>query len=256
MKLLALALLAGFSYVCAHPISGEHGDNDHPDHHISARNTHQEPEDGETARTYDETEGDADSLNDVDLDELVEEHDKCESENHPEEEELTIEGKETHKKLSLKDQQKDHKVGKRSAQWGQGHGHHGHRGIREVQTESTGGSTEEEHEHQRSRRSHEEEDKSELEYHHHHHEPLEHADRRRRDVGSHEEHAHNSDEHDENDPQTTEELQHHQEKRSGHHDFEYGHILVKRDEDNGSHHHENEPSFASDDEQHVDSPFE
>uniref|UniRef100_A0A183FAN6 DDE_Tnp_1_7 domain-containing protein n=1 Tax=Heligmosomoides polygyrus TaxID=6339 RepID=A0A183FAN6_HELPZ len=56
-------------------------------------------------------------LNDVDLDELVEEHDKCESENHPEEEELTIEGKETHKKLSLKDQQKDHKVGKRSAQW-------------------------------------------------------------------------------------------------------------------------------------------
>lgn len=87
---------------------------------------------------------------------------------------------------------------------GQGHGHHGHRGIREVQTESTGGSTEEEHEHQRSRRSHEEEDKSELEYHHHHHEPLEHADRRRRDVGSHEEHAHNSDEHDENDPQTTE----------------------------------------------------
>ncbi|KAK6043757.1 hypothetical protein COOONC_18738, partial [Cooperia oncophora] len=153
----------------------EKGHN-HPDHHISERSAH---ESAEHAHESAEEEGDADSVNEIapdnELQEIMDEP-ECSEDKNKGEEEGTVEENKHHAKLSLKDQQHDHKVGKRSAYGGEAHGHHspgGHHPAREKRSESGGDSAEGNHE-----------DPTDVEDYSsdHEHHDTEHAKRKRRDT--------------------------------------------------------------------------
>ncbi|WKY06772.1 hypothetical protein Q1695_006731 [Nippostrongylus brasiliensis] len=246
MKWLLLVLVVAFSYVCTHPVQREHehGDHDHPDHHLAKRNTDQNAERDEESPASEEAEGDGDPVNnEVDVEETDEEG-TCDEKN-TDEESNTDETK-APKKLSLKDLQSNHKVGKRSVPWG--HGHHSldrHRSTREKRSHSE---IHHHEEHLRSRRSKESENKSEGDS-LYHFDPPEHLDRKRRNVGHHERHH----------PQLLDEVAHPLETPPQDHEAHgIEHMVRKRhtEEEDQHDNHDELPTFESDDVQQVDSPFE
>ncbi|VDL76412.1 unnamed protein product [Nippostrongylus brasiliensis] len=117
MKWLLLVLVVAFSYVCTHPVQREHehGDHDHPDHHLAKRNTDQNAERDEESPASEEAEGDGDPVNnEVDVEEAGEEG-TCDEKN-TDEESNTDETK-APKKLSLKDLQSNHKGATATIHW-------------------------------------------------------------------------------------------------------------------------------------------
>ncbi|KAK6018000.1 hypothetical protein OSTOST_16468 [Ostertagia ostertagi] len=237
MRLIVTAVLLLVSiYVCAYP-SHEHSGHNHPDHHISARNAHDNNESATHTDESEEEEGDVDtvseSIPDNELEEIVA-HDDCVEGHNKNEEEPVVEEHETHAKLSLKDQQRDHKVGKRSAPVFEGHGRHG---VREKRSESEGDPHDEGYIH-----SEEGQDFSESD-HQEHPDNAEHSNRKRRDA----EEDPDLPEHSEHSSHSHEEPHHYEKRSSGHH---RDHIH-KRDVEESA--HEDEPTFASDDVHQVDS---
>ncbi|KAK5986931.1 hypothetical protein GCK32_003455 [Trichostrongylus colubriformis] len=209
--------------------------HNHPDHHITTRSEHDNKESAEQANEYAEEEGDIDSVNETaSADNELEEFPKevgCDEHGNKHEEKPTLEAVQTHAKLSLKDQQGEHKVGKRSASQ-EDHSEHGtdrHHGIREKRSESA----EEDSMHSAEGVDHFEPE---------HEQTMEPSDRKRRNTDE----THNPSDHSSH----SHEEEHHVQKRSlghGRHDH-----IHKRDVDEGSH-NEDEPTFASDDVHQVDS---
>uniref|UniRef100_A0A7I4YQB9 Secreted phosphoprotein 1 n=1 Tax=Haemonchus contortus TaxID=6289 RepID=A0A7I4YQB9_HAECO len=135
--LLAVIILLAFVYTYAYPSYNEHSGHNHPDHHFSKRSADENNESAEHKSSSTEEEGDVDPVNDTtspdnELEEIVEE--ECSEDKSRNEEGTTGEA---HTKLSLKDQQGVHKVGKRNAN-AEGHDHHGEErdGTREKRSQS------------------------------------------------------------------------------------------------------------------------
>ncbi|KAK6752663.1 hypothetical protein RB195_003834 [Necator americanus] len=238
MKLLLIlvSLTTTLLYVRSLPIDGEHGGDHDTDNHLSEKSGEEDPsENHEHHHTNHDAETDTDSVDeetpeDFQLEE-VNEDEKCEekhTEGDDDKEEHVDEETKTHKKMSLKDHaHEDQKIGKRSIRYSD-----------ELY----------ENERLRYRRSREsDEDKSEgLE----HHEFHPHIERRRRDT--HEQHSINK-------RSSSSEEPHHPFKRSSGHRAPGGHehIINKRNTEDavpGETEELDEPTFASDDVEQVDSP--
>ncbi|PIO67510.1 hypothetical protein TELCIR_10732 [Teladorsagia circumcincta] len=174
--------------------------HNHPDHHISARNVHDNNESATHTDESEEEEGDVDTVNettspDNELEEIMA-HDDCGEDHNKNEEDPIVEEHEKHTKLSLKDQQRDHKVGKRSATVYEGHGRHG---VREKRSESEGDPNDEGDIHLEEGQEFSESD------HHEHPDGAEHSNRKRRDAGEdpdHPEHSEHSSHSQEGEPES------------------------------------------------------
>ncbi|XGW27471.1 hypothetical protein V3C99_007798, partial [Haemonchus contortus] len=225
--LLAVIILLAFVYTYAYPSYNEHSGHNHPDHHFSKRSADENNESAEHKSSSTEEEGDVDPVNDTtspdnELQEIVEE--ECSEDKSRNEEGTTGEA---HTKLSLKDQQGVHKVGKRNAN-AEGHDHHGEErdGTREKRSQSEEDPSEDGHV-----AEHEDHSESSQQF-----EAVEPSFRKRRDTGDHTDETDHSEQDDEE--------QHHHEKRSGH-SGRHDHVQKRHADEHD--HHEEEPTFASDD---------